>query len=106
MMAATTSSGRLNDLWSNSAHYRAECQTADDIETVVRLLDLAGAAALVDVGCGNGAFSVTAARAHPHVKVFAYDVLETAMDEYRAAAAGLPAGQVTCGVAPAERLPI
>lgn len=97
----------LKDLWSDSAQYRAECQTADDVETTLRLLNLAGAATLADVGCGNGAFSIAAARAFPHLNVVAYDALDSAIARYHAAAADLVArGRVTVGVAAAEQMPI
>src|SRR4051812_11907710 len=88
----------LKDLWSTSAQYRSEYQTADDVRTTLALLNLRGAAALADVGCGNGAFSIAAARAHPDLKVFAYDAMESAMAEFTTAAGGLPPGQLITGV--------
>jgi len=96
----------LKDLWSTSGQYRSECQTADDIQTTLALLNLPGATALTDVGCGNGAFSIAAARTHPDLKVFAYDAMESAMAEFTAAAEGLPRGQLVTAVALAEALPI
>jgi SAM-dependent methyltransferase len=100
------STPKLKDLWSSSAQYRAECQTVDEIEATVGLLNLADASALADVGCGNGAFSIAAARAFPQLKVFAHDALESAINAYKSGVADLPAEQFTIGVAPAENLPI
>ncbi|MDB6083607.1 MAG: SAM-dependent methyltransferase [Gammaproteobacteria bacterium] len=97
---------RLKDLWSKSAQYRAECQTPDDVRSTLELLQLESASSLADVGCGNGAFSIAAARAHSHLKIFAYDALESAIGECDTAARGLPPDQFATGVAMAEHLPI
>jgi SAM-dependent methyltransferase len=96
----------MKDLWSNSPQYRAEFQADDEIAATIALLDLTSAKTLADVGCGNGAFSIAAARANPQLKVLAYDVMESAISACRAAAADLPAERFTMGVAPAEKLPI
>jgi ubiquinone/menaquinone biosynthesis C-methylase UbiE len=107
MSTPSAQSSTIKDLWSASAQYRAECQTADDIDTTLRLLDLASATTLADVGCGNGAFSIAAARAFGHLKVLAYDALESAIAQYQGAAADILArGQITAGIAPAENMPI
>src|SRR5260221_14074419 len=97
---------RLKDLWSNSAQYRAECQTADDIRSTLELLELGVASTLVDVGCGNGAFSIAAARAYPHLKVLAYDALGSAIGEVESAARDLGPARLEAGIARAEDLPI
>jgi SAM-dependent methyltransferase len=99
-----TASPLLKDLWSKSAEYRAEC--LDEVGATVQLLNLAGATSLADVGCGSGTFSIAAARAFPHLKIFAFDALESAITEYQADVTDLPRDQFTIGVAPAENLPI
>jgi SAM-dependent methyltransferase len=103
----------LRDLWSNSSTYRAECQTGDDVAATLPLLDLPSARALADVGCGNGVFSIAAARAQPGLKVYAYDALESAIEAYRAALAERAeeeeeeaAARFVTAVAPAEALPL
>jgi SAM-dependent methyltransferase len=101
-----TNPSRLKDLWSSSAQYRAECQTADDVRTTVELLELDSASTLADVGCGNGAFSIAAARAYPQLKVLAYDALESAIAEFESAARDAGPGRIEVGVARAEELPI
>jgi SAM-dependent methyltransferase len=94
----------LKDLWSKNLGYRAECESETD--TIVQLLNLESAGSLADVGCGNGVFSVAAARAYPRLKVFAYDALPSAIAEYNVAALGLRSEQIVAGVAPVEDLPI
>jgi SAM-dependent methyltransferase len=101
-----TDPSQLKDLWSNSAQYRAECQTADDVRTILGLLELGAASTLADVGCGNGAFSIAAARAYPRLKVLAYDALESAIAEFESAARDVGSGRFEVGVARAEELPI
>jgi len=99
---------KLKDLWSNSTDYRVQCQGADEIGTIVRLLDLAQAEALVDIGCGNGAFAVPAAVANPRCKVWAFDALESATSQCQAAAsaAGVGADRITIAQAWAESIPL
>jgi ubiquinone/menaquinone biosynthesis C-methylase UbiE len=107
MSTQSAPSPTLKDLWSASAQYRAECQTPDDVESTLGLLNLATATTLADVGCGNGAFSIAAARAFPQLKVLAYDALDSAIAQYQSAAADqFPSGRITAAVAPAERMPI
>src|SRR5437660_744934 len=78
----------LKDLWSDSADYRRNYQTDDDIETILRLLRVSTASGLVDIGCGNGAFAITAAQRHPACRVWAFDALESAVAECRTIAGG------------------
>ena len=96
----------LKDLWSTSSDYRTHCQAPDEIETIVRLLTLDGVAALADVGCGNGAFSLAAARSYPKCKVFAFDALASAIEAYKAQAADLGEDRVMAGVAWAHSVPL
>jgi predicted RNA methylase len=55
----------LRDLWTTSPSYRQLYQSPQEVEAVVRLLEMPAATALADVGCGNGTFAVAAARANP-----------------------------------------
>lgn len=105
-MNNTTDSQNLKDLWTDSSDYRRCYQTEDDVETTLRLLDLNGARGLVDVGCGNGAFAVTAARRYPACRVWAFDALRSAVDECRARGGDLPASNLIADVAWAHALPL
>jgi SAM-dependent methyltransferase len=96
----------LKDLWTTSSDYRQCYQTDEDVETVLRQLDLGGARGMVDVGCGNGAFAVEAARRHPRCRVWALDALASAAAECRARAAGLPGANLFAAVAWAHALPL
>jgi ubiquinone/menaquinone biosynthesis C-methylase UbiE len=97
---------RLKDLWTESSSYRQCYQSDDEIETTLRLLDLAGACGLVDVGCGNGAFAVAAARRWPACRVWAFDALESAVAECRARAKDLSESNLVADVAWAHALPL
>ena len=103
-MDDTTS--RLKDLWTESASYRQCYQSDDDVETTLGLLDLAGARGLVDVGCGNGAFAVAAARRWAECRVWAFDALESAVAECRARAKELPGSNLSADVAWAHAMPL
>ena len=47
----------------------------------MELLELDRAAAFLDLGCGNGAFALAAARAYPECQIHACDLLESATAE-------------------------
>ena len=79
----------LRDGWTHDASYRRCYQTEDDVETILRLLALTPHYSLVDVGCGNGAFAIAAARKEPGCRVWAFDASDSAVAECRARAAGL-----------------
>jgi ubiquinone/menaquinone biosynthesis C-methylase UbiE len=96
----------LKDLWTKSPGYRQCYQTSDDIDMAIALLDLAGATRLVDVGCGNGAFAIAAARRYPACRVRAFDALESAVAHCRAAGADLLQTNLTVDVAWADSLPL
>src|SRR5687768_8754406 len=105
-LATTTTPTRLIDHWSTSPEYRAQYQTDDEIHTIVRLLDLQSAHALADVGCGNGAFSLAAARAHANLNVFAFDALPSAIEAYRASASNVREARLVTAVAWADSIPL
>jgi SAM-dependent methyltransferase len=79
----------LRDGWTHDPDYRSCYQKADDVESVLRLLALTPNCSLVDVGCGNGAFAIAAARKEPACRVWAFDALDSAVAECKAKAAGL-----------------
>ena len=79
----------VKDLWTHSAEYRRALQSDEQLAEVVRLLELDAASSLVDVGCGNGAFAIEAARKYPNCRVTACDVLESAVAQCRKAGADL-----------------
>jgi len=94
----------MRDLWTHSANYRKSYQTDDDVEAIITLLDLDGAMALVDVGCGNGAFAIAAAGRYPGCRVRAFDALESAVAECRRRAEG--AANIVAQTASAHALPL
>ena len=79
----------LRDGWTHDPDYRRSYQTEDDVETILNLLALGPASALVDIGCGNGAFAIAAAQKHPGCRVWAFDALDSAVAECKAKAGGL-----------------
>ncbi len=79
----------LRDGWTHDADYRRCYQTEDDVETILRLLALTPECRLVDVGCGNGAFAIAAARKEPGCCVWGFDALDSAVAECKQKAAGL-----------------
>lgn len=87
--AAVEHSPVLKDLWSESNGYKQKYQTNDDVRAILELLRLDNASAFVDVGCGNGAFSIAAARAFPQCQVWAFDPMETAIAECKRKAGDL-----------------
>jgi len=95
----------LKDLWSESAEYRQRYQTNDDLQDIVQSLALDNARGLVDIGCGNGAFAILAARTFPRCRVWAFDALESAISECLAAG-DLLANNLRADVAWAHALPL
>jgi SAM-dependent methyltransferase len=97
---------QMPDFWTKSREYRQAYQKDEQIETVLGLLQLAGATGLIDLGCGNGAFAVEAAKRHPGCRVWACDVLPGAVDECRRRAEQSQAANVEAIVASAESVPL
>ena len=94
----------LRDGWTHDPDYRRCYQTEDDVETILSLLDLSQASALVDIGCGNGAFALAAAQKNPGCRIWAFDALDSAVARCRAQAGGLP--NVHTEVAWADSIPL
>jgi 2-polyprenyl-3-methyl-5-hydroxy-6-metoxy-1,4-benzoquinol methylase len=107
-MKAASETTVLRDLWTTSPEYRQLYQQPDEIEEIARLLEMPWATALLDVGCGNGAFVIAAARSNPACRVWAFDALDSAASECQAAAsvAGLRADHFTVSRALAESIPV
>ena len=95
---------KLNDLWSDSDGYKRQFQTDEDIKKMLQLLKLETASSMVDIGCGNGAFAVEAARQFPACRIYAFDGLESAIEQCRAHVASLP--NLTTEVAWANSIPM
>src|SRR3954463_6647491 len=99
-------SSSLKDLWTDSPDYRQCYQSDHDVEAVLELLDLISAQALVDIGCGNGAFAVAAARRYPACRVWAFDALGSAIAECRASGGDLLQANLSAAVAWANSVPL
>ena len=95
----------LVDLWTTSSDYRQQFQGDDEVQTILSLLDLERATSLADVGCGNGAFALAAARRYAQCRVWAFDALASAVDECGAQAAEL-GDRLRTSVARAESIPL
>lgn len=98
--------GNLRDLWTDSDAYRTLYQRPQEVDTVLRLLRLGEAHRLVDIGCGNGAFAIAAARRFPDLRVFAYDILDSAITECRARGADLLGKNLRAETAEADSIPL
>jgi len=98
----------LRDLWTTSPEYRQLYQPTDEVEAIVRLLDMPRATALLDIGCGNGVFAIAAAQANANCRVWAFDALESATIQCQAAAllAGLSSDRFAVGNGVAESIPL
>jgi SAM-dependent methyltransferase len=79
----------LRDEWTHDPDYRRYFQTDEDIEAILKLLALDKTSTLVDIGCGNGAFAIAAARRFAACQVWACDALDSAVTECRTVAEGL-----------------
>ena len=107
-MKSASETPQLRDLWTTSAEYRQLYQPPDEVETVVRLLEMMRATALLDIGCGNGTFVIAAAKVNPACRVWAFDALQSATTECQAAAsaARLSSDRFTVGNAWADNIPL
>lgn len=105
MNASEPARPQLEDVWSTSADYQAQFQSDDEVATVVRLLNLDGATALADIGCGNGTFAVAAAQANSRLRVWAFDAMASAVAECGKRAAHL-ADRFQVGMAWADSVPL
>jgi SAM-dependent methyltransferase len=97
---------KLKDLWSESPEYQRCYQSDEDVEAVLDLLDLDSAQVLVDIGCGNGAFAIAAAAKFPACRVWAFDALDSAVDECRARAGELLQINLSVTLAWAHSVPL
>ena len=77
----------LRDGWTTDPSYQQLYQSDREIIETLELLQLEGAAALLDSGCGNGELSLQACRAFPSLAIYGYDALESAIVEARKRAA-------------------
>jgi ubiquinone/menaquinone biosynthesis C-methylase UbiE len=96
----------MKDFWSQSEEYRRQFQTPDEIETILGLLELDRASALADIGCGNGTFAIAVARRFPSCRVWAFDVLDSAVQACRRAAEDLVHANLRIGIARAQAIPL
>jgi 2-polyprenyl-3-methyl-5-hydroxy-6-metoxy-1,4-benzoquinol methylase len=106
MSTTTQQRAVLKDLWSDSPDYRQNYQADDEVEAILGCLGLSAASGLVDIGCGNGAFSIAAAQRHPACRVWAFDALESAVSECRAKAGALLQANLSVGTAWADSIPL
>jgi ubiquinone/menaquinone biosynthesis C-methylase UbiE len=101
----TTPEARIADLWTCCEDYRRQFQSEQEIEDVLRALELETAASLLDLGCGNGAFAIAAAERHPECGVYAIDALESAVRECRRQAPGAGLRRLPAVVGRVEAVP-
>ena len=96
----------LRDGWSTDSNYKNLYQHDQEVLEILELLDLEGARGLLDNGCGNGAFSIQAARSHTSLQVYGYDALQSAISEARSRASEAGVRNVTLDVGWADDLPL
>ena len=101
----TTESAYIPDGWTHSTGYAARYQREEQVSEVTELLRLETADVLLDIGCGNGAFSVAAAAEFPDCRVWAFDALGTAVTECRRRASEAGLDNLRVSIAPADKLP-
>ena len=97
---------QARDLWTKSTEYIQAYQTEEQIDEVIALLELQSGANLIDIGCGNGAFALAAASQYPHCNVWAFDPLESAIEECRKQASTKALRNIRTGVASANATPL
>ena len=96
----------LKDGWTNDEVYKKLYQADEEVLETLELLDLSGAAALLDNGCGNGELSVQAAQKFPDLRIYGFDALESAVAEARSRASRLEGSSQSFDTAWADDLPL
>jgi len=96
----------LKDGWTNDEGYKKLYQADEAVLETLELLELSGATALLDNGCGNGELSVQAARKFPELRIYGYDALESAVVEARRRASNLESSNLSFDSAWADDLPL
>jgi len=72
---------QITDTWTHNLDYANRYQTPAQISDVIDSLKLSEARTFLDIGCGNGAFSMAAAVKFPSCQIFAVDPLDSAVEE-------------------------
>ncbi len=93
-------------MWTNAPDYRDAFQKREQIEEIIKLLELDGTTGLVDVGCGNGALAVPCAEAFPECRVWAFDMLDGAVAECKRRARQRHCENLHACLASAESIPL
>ena len=96
----------LKDGWTTSESYKKLYQSDEEVAETLDLLELNGATALLDNGCGNGELSIQAARIFPELRISGYDALESAIVEARRRASQLGNSNLSFERAWADDLPL
>lgn len=97
---------KLEDNWTTDDAYKKYYQTDSDIAECLRLLELKGASALLDVGCGNGELALQAVSNYPNLTIYGSDGMESAIAEARKRAAALDQPESAFQAAWADDLPV
>ncbi len=101
-----TENTNIPDLWTDSDSYADQYQNNAQVREACALLELPSAGSLVDVGCGNGVFSIAVARQFPECSVLACDSLSSAIVETRRRASLAGRDNLRAEVASANELPL
>ena len=104
-MPMNPENSHIRDGWTCSPGYINQYQTETQIRELIAGLDLELARSLADIGCGNGAVSVAAAK-YPALTVHALDPLEGAVTECRHRANEAGAGRLKADIASSDNLPL
>lgn len=96
----------LKDGWTTDEGYKKLYQADEEVAEMIELLELSGAASLLDNGCGNGEISVQAAKKFPDLHIYGYDALESAIEEARRRASKLESSNLSFDTAWADDLPL
>ncbi|MEM7063793.1 MAG: class I SAM-dependent methyltransferase [Cyanobacteria bacterium P01_B01_bin.77] len=96
---------RFPDAWTHNKDYANRYQTSEQISEVIGHLELYKANTLLDVGCGNGAFALSAAKQFPQCQIIAVDPLESAIEECKSRISQTALTNVSVKHASIESLP-